>query len=40
LTVNWRMVGKPEAILGPDWFGGQVINVLLYCIVLVLIIGT
>jgi len=28
ITVSWRIVGKPEVILGPDLFGGQVVNVL------------
>ena len=26
------MVGKPEVILGPDLFGGQVVSALLYCL--------
>src|SRR5260370_38372445 len=27
---NSRIVGKPEVFLGPDLFGGQVVNALLY----------
>src|SRR5260370_42365152 len=27
-----RIVGKPEVILGPDLFGGQVVSALLYCL--------
>ena len=31
-AINERIVGKPEVILGPDLFGGQVVNALLYCV--------
>jgi hypothetical protein len=29
-TGNERFVGNPEVILGPDLFGGRVINALLF----------
>jgi hypothetical protein len=30
--TTFRVVGKAEVIFGPDLFGGQVVNVLLYCV--------
>jgi hypothetical protein len=30
--ANFRVVGKPEVILGLDLFGSQVVNALLYCV--------
>ncbi len=30
--ATFRLVGQPEVILGPDLFGRQVVNALLYCV--------
>lgn len=30
--ATFRVVGKPEVVLGPDFFNGQVVNALLYCV--------
>jgi hypothetical protein len=32
MRCSRRIVGKPEVILGPDLFGGQDVNALLYCV--------